>query len=263
MEQAAAGGKRRAGSGRFWLGPVAGVAALAILAGAYALLVRPKHQTKPTHYLVGISASSIRSLTFQAHHKQLTLYQQAAAKSAAAGTTWTIGHPGGTSADQTLVQGFVSSLVTLQASRTLAAKPTASQLQGWALAPAHASVRITPASGKPVLLAVGLSTPVGGYYARVDNAGPVYIIHGMVPAEISADPKAWLPPPSSFTSSSASSSSSSSSTAPPAGGATSTASSTAPAASGATPSTHSTTTKGTARSSTSTAKATTTTKKAG
>ena len=199
MEQAAAGGRRRGGAGRFWIGPVAGIAALAVLAGSYALLVRPKPQTAP-HYLVGATATAIHSLTFRAHHKTLTLYQQPSTKSAAAGTTWTIGRPGGTAADQTLAQGFVSALVTLTASRTLAAKPTAAQLRGWGLAPAHASVTVATTTGKPVVLAVGQATPVGGYYARLNGSGPAYLIHGMVPAEISADPKAWLPQPASSSS---------------------------------------------------------------
>jgi hypothetical protein len=190
---------------RIWLGPVLGLGVLAALVAVYVALTRPPAHPKPAPSLLGITADQIAALEFHSHGQALTLY---ANNGKDGKVTWTIGAPGGTPADQNLVQGFVSDLVTLNASRKLLAAPGPSDLQQFGLQPPQASLVVHRKGGAAsVELDVGLTAPTGEYYARVGGDPAVYLIAGMVPSEISADPKAWLPVPSATGSGSSSSTS--------------------------------------------------------
>ena len=188
---------------RFWLGPVAGLVLLCLLGGLYFLLTRPKPPAKVTPTLLSLTEGQIASLTFDAKGKTLTLYRGATA----GGTThWHIGSPAGAAADSTLVQSFVGNLVTLTATRTLTTNPTAAALKAYGLTPPTASVVVARTGGRPGLrMDVGARSPVGGYYTQVDGLPTVYVVSGMTPAEISANPSAWLPIPTTPASSGASS----------------------------------------------------------
>lgn len=188
----ASGGARRAAD-RFWLGPVAGLVLLCLLGGLYFLLTRPKPPAKVTPTLLSLTEGQIASLTFDAKGKTLTLYRGATA----GGTIrWHIGSPAGPAADSTLVQSFVGNLVTLTATRTVTAAPSAAALQAYGLTPPIASVVVARTGGRAALrMDVGARSPVGGYYTQVDGRPTVYVVSGMTPAEISANPSAWLPIP--------------------------------------------------------------------
>lgn len=189
---------------RFWLGPIAGLVLLALLGAAYYALNRPHTAPKPAAALLPVTVSQMASLTFHSDNKTLTLYQSA---NTGGGTSWHIGSPTGATADDSLVGSFVGGLVTLTASRTLSTNPTGADLKAYGLAPPASSVTVARSDGQPNLeLDIGAQSPVGSYYAQVAGQAAVYLVDGMVPAEISADPKAWLPVPATSSSTSASSS---------------------------------------------------------
>ena len=179
---------------RFWFGPMAGLVALILLGSAYFLLSRPHASPKPPSVLVPLTVSGITSLTFQSQGKSLTLYQT----KGSGGTSWHIGSPSGAAADSALTGSFVGSLITLTPDRTLTTTPTAAELKAYGLTPPTASVAVRGADGQvTVQLNVGVASPIGSYYVQVAGKPAVYLVSGMVPAEISANPNAWLPVPSS------------------------------------------------------------------
>lgn len=185
------GGSRAAD--RFWLGPVAGLVALILLGSAYFLLNRPKAPSKPASVLVPLTVSQIAALTFTVQGQTLTLYQS----SGAAGTAWHIGSPNGAAADSSLAGNFVGGLVTLTPDRTLTGTPTSAQLKSFGLAPPTASVALKGSSGQMLeQVNVGVTSPVGSYYVQIAGKPTVYLVSGLVPSEISANPTAWLPAPS-------------------------------------------------------------------
>lgn len=217
-------------SDRFWLGPLAGVAALLVLAGTYFALTRPRAPVKPANLLVPLTVNQISALTFTAQGKTLTLYQTAGT----GGTAWHVGSPGGPAADTSLIGSFVGSLITLTPDRILTTTPTTAQLQAYGLSPAKASVAVVGSDGKlAVQLDVGTTSPLGSYYLQLAGKPTVYVVSGSVPAEISADPHAWLPPPTSSSGTSASGTSAASGTAPGSGTAASSASASTAASSSA------------------------------
>ena len=178
---------------RFWLGPVAGLVLLILLGTVYYAVSRPPTAPKPAATLVPVTVSEIASLTFHSQNQTLTLYQSPAQ---AGGASWRIGAATGEAADSSLVGSFVGGLVTLTASRTLSSSPTAADLKAYGLAPPTSSVSVARTGGRPALqLDLGTQSPVGSYYAQVAGQATVYLVDGMVPSEISADPKAWLPVP--------------------------------------------------------------------
>ena len=186
-----------------WAGPAVALGLLIVLGALYFLLSRPGAAPKAPTFLLHVTTDEISAMDLHAHDKTLTLY---ANPGTAGAVDWTIDRPGGTPADNNLVQSFVSSLVTLTPSRKLMASPSASDLQSYGLSPASSVLVVHLRSGgTPVELDVGQTAPTGEYYARVAGDPAVYLIDGMVAGEITADPKAWLPVASS-TSSSASAS---------------------------------------------------------
>ncbi len=187
------GAGRRDGM-RLWLGPVAGVAALLVLIIGY-LVVSGQHKPAKAASFLGVTVSDMASLTFHAQGKTLALFQ--VPDPATNSTTWNIGSATGTAADQSLTQSFASGLATLQPTRTLTASPTPAQLKAFGLNPPTASVTIGLTAGRaPVTVNVGVTSPVGGYYAQLGGKPAVYMLSGTVPSEISANPSAWLPPAS-------------------------------------------------------------------
>ncbi len=195
---------------RFWIAPLVVLVILAAVVGVYLLVNRPKAAPPSSPSLVPVTVDQIQSLTFQQSGKSLTLYQE---PSQNGGTQWTIGSPQGVAADQQLTSGFAASLVTLTPTRTLTASPTAAQLQEYGLQPPQASVTVKASGrGKPVVLDVGNASPTGSYYAQIQGQSQVYLLNGLLPSEIRADPTAWLPQPTSSTSSSGTSATSASST---------------------------------------------------
>lgn len=193
---AEARGKRlRSSDSRMWSGPTAGLGLLLVLGAVYFLVTRPGPAPKAPDYLLHVTTNQISALEFHAKGKTLTLYANAGSAGA---IDWTINRPGGTSADNTLVQSFVSSLVTLAPSRKLMDSPTPTDLQSFGLAPAGSMLLIHLNNSQPSIeLDVGQTAPTGEYYTRVGGNPAVYLIDGMVAGEITADPNAWLPIPSS------------------------------------------------------------------
>jgi hypothetical protein len=204
--RAAGGDDEEARADRMWLGPVVGLACLAALGIVYYAVTHPHRKpAAPAHYLLDVTTNQIRALEFQAHGKTLTLYQTPV-KGGSGATTWTVGSPAGAAADQTYVQGFVSSLVTLEPARTLTKSPTPAQLQSWGLAPPAAILTIErTGSAAPLVLDVGAASPVGDYYAQVAGSPTVYLLDSTIASEITADPTAWLPPSATSPSGSAAS----------------------------------------------------------
>jgi len=188
----------RAALDRMWVGPALGLAALIVIGGAYLLVTRQKAPAAPVAFLLPVTTNQITSLQFQAQGKALTLYQNAAAGST---TIWTISSPTGAQANQAMVEGFVSELVTLTPTRTLTAAPSAADLSSYGLSPPAGVLTVNRSNGSPVLLDLGAQSTVGGYYAQVGGSQTVYLIDGTLAGEITADPSAWLPLPSSTSSS--------------------------------------------------------------
>lgn len=179
---------------RLWLGPLAAAVAILVLVGVYFLVTARPHTPKAASFL-GVTVGAMGTLTFHSKGQSLTLYQ--VQNTGGTGSTWRIGAPTGTPADQSLTTSFASSLATLQPSRTLTANATPVQLKEYGLNPPTASVTIGRTGGRaPVTLDVGIASPVGGYYAQVAGKPAVYMLSGTVPTEISASTKAWLPVPS-------------------------------------------------------------------
>lgn len=197
-------GDSQRSSDRFWLGPVAGLVLLILLGSAYYLLTHTQAKPKLALSLVPTTVNEMSSLTFHAQNKALTLYQT---PNAGGGTAWHIGSPTGTTADDSLVGNFVGGLITLTPTRTVTSNPTGADLKAFGLAPPASSVAIARSNAQPNLqIDVGAQSPVGGYYLQVAGTPTVYLVDGMVPAEISADPNAWLPIPTTPSSTAASSS---------------------------------------------------------
>jgi hypothetical protein len=219
---------------RMWLGPVIGLACLAALAVVYYIVAHPRQKSQAAvPYLLGVTTSQIHALEFQVHGKTLTLYQNAVPGGSGA-TLWTIGSPGGQQADQPYVQGFVSSLVTLQPTRTVTKSPTSADLQSFGLAPPGSVMTIErTGSAAPIVLDVGVPSPVGDYYAQVGGSPTVYLIGSTIGSEITANTSAWLPPPSSTSASGASASGASGFGAGASSASASTPGTTAPKGSGA------------------------------
>ena len=184
---------------RLWLGPLAGVAAIIVLVVVYFLVATP-HVAPKAASVLGVTVNEMSSLTFRSKGQTLTLYQ--VTNKGGVGTTWTIGSTTGTPADQSLTQSFASSLATLQPSRTLTKSATSAQLKAYGLNPATSSVTIGLTGGKSaVTLNVGITSPIGGYYAQIAGKPAVFMLSGNVPTEISASTAAWLPPASGTSSS--------------------------------------------------------------
>jgi len=184
----------RGSADRFWFGPVAGLVVLILLGCVYFLISRPHAPSKPASVLVPVTVSEISSLTFTSQGKSLTLYQT----TAAGGTSWHIGSPTGAAADSSLTGSFVGALITLTPDRTLTTTAaTSADLKSYGLTPPTASVAVNGSGGTTIeQVNVGVASPVGSYYVQIAGKPTIYLVSGMVPAEISANPNAWLPVPS-------------------------------------------------------------------
>jgi hypothetical protein len=176
----------------FWTGPVVGLAVLALLGVAYAVLGRPHRTPAPPPLLGVIPQAQIAAVTFRSGGRALTIYRDTGVH-IGLGVKWAIGSPTGPAADDTLMGGFVSSLLSLSATRLVTRHPTAAQLATWGLHPPLSSVTIRRTGGRPpVQLDVGRESPVSDDYAMVAGRPAVYLINTYVAGEISANPTNWL-----------------------------------------------------------------------